>query len=91
MTASPAGPGELAVLPVTGLPEIAAGADLAALISRGGAGPARRRHPGRDVQDRQQGRGPGRDGDREALIDAEAVRTVARRGPTGSSPPGTGW
>ena len=43
----------------------------------------RRRHPGRHLQDRQQGRGPGRRaGDREAAIDAETVRVVARRGPT---------
>ena len=38
MTRSARGrPGALTVLPVTGLPEIGAGADLAALISRGGA------------------------------------------------------
>jgi coenzyme F420-0:L-glutamate ligase/coenzyme F420-1:gamma-L-glutamate ligase len=70
------------VLPVAGLPEIAAGADLAALITAAAPGLA-------DgdilvVTSKIISKAEGRvvTGDREAAIDAEAVRTVARRGAT---------
>jgi coenzyme F420-0:L-glutamate ligase/coenzyme F420-1:gamma-L-glutamate ligase len=70
------------VLPVTGLPEIAAGADLAALITAAAPGLA-------DgdilvVTSKIISKAEARvvTGDREAAIDAEAVRTVARRGAT---------
>jgi coenzyme F420-0:L-glutamate ligase/coenzyme F420-1:gamma-L-glutamate ligase len=74
--------GELAVLPVTGLPEIAAGADLAALISE--AAPDLRDGDILVVTSKIVSKAEGRvaTGDREAFIDAEAVRTVARRGQT---------
>ncbi len=74
--------GELAVLPVTGLPEIAAGADLAALISD--AAPDLRDGDILVVTSKIVSKAEGRvaTGDREAFIDAEAVRTVARRGQT---------
>ncbi|MGH3394127.1 MAG: coenzyme F420-0:L-glutamate ligase, partial [Streptosporangiaceae bacterium] len=74
--------GELVVLPVTGLPEIAAGADLAALISE--AAPDLRDGDILVVTSKIVSKAEGRvaTGDREAFIDAEAVRTVARRGPT---------
>jgi len=76
------GPGQLTVLPVTGLPEISAGADLAALITDAAPGLA-------DgdilvVTSKIVSKAEGRvaTGDREAFIDAESVRTVARRGQT---------
>ncbi|WP_035801105.1 coenzyme F420-0:L-glutamate ligase [Kitasatospora mediocidica] len=80
MTA-PAGPAAVQVLPVPGLPEIEPGADLAALISKAA-----------DLADgdillvtskivsKAEGRLLHAD-DREAAIDAESVRLVARRGP----------
>ncbi len=70
------------VIPVEGLPEVAAGADLAALIAAAGAGLGDgdivvvtskivSKAEGRVVR-----------GDREQAIDAESVRVVARRGAT---------
>src|SRR5437660_604127 len=72
----------LTVIPVEGLPEVAAGADLAALIADADAGLADgdivvvtskivSKAEGRVVR-----------GDREKAIDAESVRVVARRGAT---------
>ena len=82
-TASPgvAG-GQVVVLPVAGLPEIGAGADLAALISD--ATPDLRDGDILVVTSKIVSKAEGRvmSGDREAFIDAEAVRTVARRGQT---------
>ncbi len=82
MTASLPGPGELTILPVTGLPEISAGADLAGLITA--AAPGLRDGDILIVTSKVVSKAEGRvvTGDREAAIDAEAVRTVARRGPT---------
>ncbi|BAJ28756.1 MULTISPECIES: coenzyme F420-0:L-glutamate ligase [Kitasatospora] len=75
-----AGPSALSVLPVPGLPEVAAGDDLAALIARAGA------FEDGDilvvtskVVSKAEGRLVRAD-DREAAIDAETVRVVARRG-----------
>jgi coenzyme F420-0:L-glutamate ligase/coenzyme F420-1:gamma-L-glutamate ligase len=72
----------VAVLPVTGLPEIQAGADLAALIA--GAAPDLRDGDILVVTSKIVSKAEGRvvTGDREAAIDAETVRVVARRGPT---------
>ncbi len=72
----------LTVIPVEGLPEVVAGADLAALIADAGAGLGDgdivvvtskiiSKAEGRVVR-----------GDREQAIDAESVRVVARRGAT---------
>jgi coenzyme F420-0:L-glutamate ligase / coenzyme F420-1:gamma-L-glutamate ligase len=74
--------GRLEVLPVTGLPEIGAGADLAALI--GDAAPDLRDGDILVVTSKIVSKAEGRvvTGDREAFIDAESVRTVARRGQT---------
>jgi coenzyme F420-0:L-glutamate ligase/coenzyme F420-1:gamma-L-glutamate ligase len=74
--------GQLTILPVTGLPEIAPGADLAELIT--GAAPDLRDGDILVVTSKIVSKSEGRivTGDREAAIDAEAVRTVARRGPT---------
>jgi coenzyme F420-0:L-glutamate ligase/coenzyme F420-1:gamma-L-glutamate ligase len=74
--------GQLTILPVTGLPEIGAGADLAELIT--GAAPDLRDGDILVVTSKIVSKSEGRivTGDREAAIDAEAVRTVARRGPT---------
>ena len=79
---TPPAAAQLAVLPVTGLPEIAAGADLAALIT--GAAPDLRDGDILVVTSKIVSKADGRvmTGDREAAIDAEAVRVVARRGPT---------
>ena len=73
---------QLSVLPVTGLPEIGAGADLAALIT--GAAPDLRDGDILVVTSKIVSKAEGRvvTGDREAAIDAESVRTVARRGQT---------
>ncbi|WP_282205861.1 coenzyme F420-0:L-glutamate ligase [Kitasatospora fiedleri] len=75
------GGGGLRVLPVAGLPEIAAGDDLAELIAKAG------RFEDGDVVvvtskvvSKAEGRLLRAD-DREAAIDAETVRVVARRGP----------
>jgi coenzyme F420-0:L-glutamate ligase / coenzyme F420-1:gamma-L-glutamate ligase len=80
-TPPPAAP-SLSVLPVTGLPEIEAGADLGALII--GAAPDLRDGDILVVTSKIVSKAEGRvvTGDREAAIDAEAVRVVARRGPT---------
>jgi coenzyme F420-0:L-glutamate ligase/coenzyme F420-1:gamma-L-glutamate ligase len=74
--------GQLSVLPVGGLPEIAAGADLAALIT--GAAPWLADGDVLVVTSKIISKAEGRvvTGDREAAIDAESVRTVARRGDT---------
>ncbi|MFD9596102.1 coenzyme F420-0:L-glutamate ligase [Kitasatospora sp. NPDC059973] len=71
----------LHVLPVPGLPEIDAGADLAALIAKSGT------YQDGDILlvtskivSKAEGRVL-RAADREAAIDAETVRVVARRGP----------
>jgi coenzyme F420-0:L-glutamate ligase/coenzyme F420-1:gamma-L-glutamate ligase len=74
--------GQLTIMPVTGLPEIAPGADLAELIT--GAAPDLRDGDILVVTSKIVSKSEGRivTGDREAAIDAEAVRTVARRGPT---------
>ena len=79
---TPPAPPSLAVLPVTGLPEIQAGADLAALIA--GAAPDLREGDILVVTSKIVSKAEGRvvTGDREAAIDAETVRVVARRGPT---------
>ncbi|MCX4748685.1 coenzyme F420-0:L-glutamate ligase [Kitasatospora sp. NBC_01287] len=75
-------PTALQVLPVTGLPEIEQGADLGALIAK-----AVELRPGdivlvtSKVVSKAEGRLVRAD-DREAAIDAEAVRVVARRGRT---------
>jgi coenzyme F420-0:L-glutamate ligase / coenzyme F420-1:gamma-L-glutamate ligase len=76
------GAGQLSVLPVTGLPEIEAGADLAALITS--AAPDLRDGDILVVTSKIVSKAEGRvvTADREAAIDAEAVRTVARRGQT---------
>jgi coenzyme F420-0:L-glutamate ligase/coenzyme F420-1:gamma-L-glutamate ligase len=76
------GASQLSVLPVTGLPEIGAGADLAALITD--AAPDLRDGDILVVTSKIVSKAEGRvvTGDREAAIDAEAVRTVARRGQT---------
>jgi coenzyme F420-0:L-glutamate ligase / coenzyme F420-1:gamma-L-glutamate ligase len=72
----------VSILPVTGLPEIQAGADLAALIA--GAAPDLRDGDILVVTSKIVSKAEGRvmTGDREAAIDAETVRVVARRGPT---------
>ena len=82
MTGQPAGAGELTILPVCGLPEVGAGADLAGLITA--AAPGLRDGDILVVTSKIVSKAEGRvmTGDREAAIDAEAVRTVARRGPT---------
>ena len=78
-----AGPAsDVTVIPVTGLPEIAAGHDLAAMIAAA--------VPGLDdgdivvITSKIVSKAEGRvvRGDRERAIDAETVRVVARRGPT---------
>lgn len=73
---------ELSVTPVTGLPEIAAGADLAALIA--GAAPGLRDGDVLVVTSKIVSKAEGRVvwADREQAIDAETVRVVARRGRT---------
>jgi coenzyme F420-0:L-glutamate ligase/coenzyme F420-1:gamma-L-glutamate ligase len=78
---TPAAP-QLSVLPVAGLPEIGAGADLAALIAD--AAPGLLAGDILVVTSKIVSKAEGRvvTGDREAAIDAEAVRIVARRGPT---------
>jgi coenzyme F420-0:L-glutamate ligase/coenzyme F420-1:gamma-L-glutamate ligase len=72
----------VSILPVTGLPEIQPGADLGALIV--GAAPDLRDGDILVVTSKIVSKAEGRvvTGDREAAIDAEAVRVVARRGPT---------
>src|SRR6201995_4349640 len=70
------------VIPVTGLPEVAAGADLAALIAA--AAPDLRDGDilvvTSKVVSKAEGRGAAMS--RDQAIEAETVRVVARRGPT---------
>src|SRR5580700_7271146 len=76
---------ELTVLPVPGLPEIGAGADLAALITDAAlAGPGLRDGDIVVITSKIVSKAEGRvvRSDRESAIDAETVRVVARRGPT---------
>jgi coenzyme F420-0:L-glutamate ligase / coenzyme F420-1:gamma-L-glutamate ligase len=82
VSSPPPAPPALSVLPVTGLPEIQAGADLAALIA--GAAPDLQDGDILVVTSKIVSKAEGRvvTGDREAAIDAETVRVVARRGPT---------
>jgi coenzyme F420-0:L-glutamate ligase / coenzyme F420-1:gamma-L-glutamate ligase len=78
-------PGQLAVWPVAGLPEIKAGDDLAALIGDAAlAGPGLLDGDILVITSKIVSKAEGRvvAGDREAAIDAETVRVVARRGPT---------
>jgi coenzyme F420-0:L-glutamate ligase / coenzyme F420-1:gamma-L-glutamate ligase len=76
---------ELLVLPVPGLPEITAGADLAALIADAAlAGPGLADGDILVVTSKIVSKAEGRvvRADREAAIDGETVRVVARRGQT---------
>jgi coenzyme F420-0:L-glutamate ligase/coenzyme F420-1:gamma-L-glutamate ligase len=76
---------DLLVLPVPGLPEITAGADLAALIADAAlAGPGLSDGDILVVTSKIVSKAEGRVvyADRETAIDAETVRVVARRGPT---------
>jgi coenzyme F420-0:L-glutamate ligase/coenzyme F420-1:gamma-L-glutamate ligase len=76
---------ELLVLPVPGLPEITAGPDLAALITDAAlAGPGLVNGDILVVTSKIVSKAEGRvvSADREAAIDAETVRVVARRGQT---------
>jgi coenzyme F420-0:L-glutamate ligase/coenzyme F420-1:gamma-L-glutamate ligase len=77
--------GPLTVIPVSGLPEIRAGADLAAAIADAvQAGPGLVDGDILVVTSKVVSKAEDRviRGDREAAIDAETVRVVARRGPT---------
>jgi coenzyme F420-0:L-glutamate ligase / coenzyme F420-1:gamma-L-glutamate ligase len=75
-------PAPVTVLPVTGLPEIAAGADLAALIAA--AAPDLRNGDILVVTSKVVSKAEGRVTaiPRDQAIEAETVRVVARRGPT---------
>jgi coenzyme F420-0:L-glutamate ligase / coenzyme F420-1:gamma-L-glutamate ligase len=80
-----AGPAQLTVLPVTGIPEIAAGTDLSALIADATlAGPGLADGDILVITSKIVSKAEGRviRGDRESAISAETVRVVARRGPT---------
>ncbi len=79
------GIGGLQVLPVTGLPEIGAGADLAPMIvAAAAAGPGLADGDIVVITSKIISKAEGRvlHADRESAIDAETVRVVARRGPT---------
>ncbi len=79
------GIGGLQVLPVTGLPEIGAGADLAPMIvAATAAGPGLADGDIVVITSKIISKAEGRvlHADRESAIDAETVRVVARRGPT---------
>ncbi len=79
------GVGGLQVLPVTGLPEIGAGADLAPMIvAAAAAGPGLADGDIVVITSKIISKAEGRvlHADRESAIDAETVRVVARRGPT---------
>jgi len=79
------GPAQLTILPVPHLPEITAGADLAALISDAAlAGPGLLDGDIVVITSKIISKAEDRvvTGDREAAIRAETVRVVARRGPT---------
>jgi coenzyme F420-0:L-glutamate ligase/coenzyme F420-1:gamma-L-glutamate ligase len=78
-------PDQLTVLPVPGLPEITAGADLAALVADAAlAGPGLSDGDILVITSKIVSKAEGRvvRGDRESAIEAETVRVVARRGPT---------
>ncbi len=80
-----AGPAPLTVLPVAGIPEITAGADLAGLIAAAAlAGPGLHDGDILVITSKIVSKAEGRvlRGDRESAIRAETVRVVARRGPT---------
>ena len=80
-----AGPAQLTVLPVTGIPEITAGADLTVLIADAAlAGPGLADGDILVITSKIVSKAEGRviRGDRESAISAETVRVVARRGPT---------
>jgi coenzyme F420-0:L-glutamate ligase/coenzyme F420-1:gamma-L-glutamate ligase len=79
------GPAQLTVLPVTGLPEIAAGADLAPLIADAAlAGPGLLEGDIIVITSKIVSKAEDRviTGNRDDAIRAETVRVVARRGPT---------
>jgi coenzyme F420-0:L-glutamate ligase/coenzyme F420-1:gamma-L-glutamate ligase len=79
------GPARLTILPVTGLPEINAGADLAAIVAEAAlAGPGLLDGDIVVITSKIVSKAEDRvvRGDREAAIRAETVRVVARRGPT---------
>jgi len=79
------GPAQLTILPVHGLPEIEAGADLAALIADAAlTGPGLLDGDIVVITSKIVSKAEGRvvRGDREDAIRAETVRVVARRGPT---------
>jgi coenzyme F420-0:L-glutamate ligase / coenzyme F420-1:gamma-L-glutamate ligase len=79
------GPAQLAIFPVHGLPEITAGADLAALIAEAAlAGPGLLDGDIVVVTSKIVSKAEDRviQGNREDAIQAETVRVVARRGPT---------
>jgi coenzyme F420-0:L-glutamate ligase/coenzyme F420-1:gamma-L-glutamate ligase len=79
------GPAQLTILPVPGLPEIKAGADLAALIADAAlAGPGLFDGDIVVITSKIVSKAEDRvvRGDREDAIRAETVRVVARRGPT---------
>lgn len=83
--AIPEAPGQLTILPVTGLPEISAGTDLAAIIAEAAqAGPGLRDGDILVITSKIVSKAEGRviRTDRESAIRAETVRVVARRGPT---------
>ncbi len=78
-------PAQLIILPVSGLPEIAAGDDLAALIAgAAAAGPGLHDGDILVVTSKIVSKAEGRviTGDRDTAIKEETVRVVARRGPT---------
>jgi coenzyme F420-0:L-glutamate ligase / coenzyme F420-1:gamma-L-glutamate ligase len=78
-------PATLTVLPVPGLPEVEAGADLAAMIADAAvAGPGLLDGDILVVTSKIVSKAEGRvhRGDRESAIDAETMRVVARRGAT---------
>jgi coenzyme F420-0:L-glutamate ligase/coenzyme F420-1:gamma-L-glutamate ligase len=80
-----AGPAQVTVLPVAGIPEISAGADLPALIADAAlAGPGLIDGDILVITSKIVSKAEGRviRGDRESAISAETVRVVARRGPT---------
>jgi coenzyme F420-0:L-glutamate ligase/coenzyme F420-1:gamma-L-glutamate ligase len=79
------GPDQLTILPVHGLPEITAGADLAAVIAEAAlAGPGLLDGDIVVITSKVVSKAEDRvvRGDREEAIRAETVRVVARRGPT---------
>ncbi len=79
------GPAQLTILPVTGLPEITAGADLAGLIADAAlAGPGLLDGDILVITSKIVSKAEDRviRGDRDDAIRAETVRVVARRGPT---------